>query len=81
MTSALHVPGARAALRRQRKSPNPSACHGNWNEQHSQPGAEAHSSVAERDWGCAAPKSAVTNRIPNFLLLEEAFPTGWSTRV
>lgn len=54
MTSALHVPGARAALRRQRKSPNPSACHGNWNEQHSQPGAEAHSSVAERDWGCAS---------------------------
>lgn len=38
-------------------------------------------SAAGRDGGRPAPRSRLKIPSQNFILLEEAFPTGWSTRV
>lgn len=44
---------------------------------------EAGLAAARGDWDhdCPAVESTIANHIPNFILLEVAFPTGWSTRV
>lgn len=37
--------------------------------------------TGDREWDRPPPESMIVNHTPNFILLEAAFQTGWSTRV